>query len=137
MDMFAYKCDVRNARIDLSIAKQINDELNAGVPLPSLGFEPRGRSGGVSDRTAVEAMRRITRRKNAERRAKAALQVLGEFKKILVDTLNDEGVRALWWRWAEGLRFPDVAKKLDMPTYQCMSFVSDCEREIRPIIERL
>ena len=137
MDFFSYRMDVRHARIDLDIAKQINDELNAGVPLPSLGFEPRGRSGGICDSTAVEALRRIKRRESAERRAKAALQVLGEFKGILVDTLNDDGVRALWLRWAEGLRYPDIAKKLDMPTYQCMSFVSDCEREIRPVIERI
>ena len=129
--------DVRHARIDLEIAKQINDELNAGVPLPSLGFEPRGRSGGISDRTAIEALRRIKRRENAARRAKVDLQVLGEFKSILVDTLNDDGVKALWLRWAEGLRYPDVAKKLDMPCHQLTSFVYECEDAIRPIIERL
>lgn len=138
MRLFDYLLQVRMARTDYEWAKDVIEELDAGVSLPRLDFEPHGRSGSISDRTAVEAIRRISRRKFADEKMKGALSTLNEFKAIIRRAdINETAQAALWARWGAKMTYKDIGEKLDMPSHQAMSLVHEAESIVQPLIEAL
>ena len=138
MELYSYLLSVRAARSDAEWARLRLQELAEGVPLPSMDFQPHGRSGGVSDRTAAMAISRIRRREYATEKLETALRTLNEFRGIIQDAdLNEQAAAALWAVWGMGMTRREAGKRLGMSTLQASGLVREAETVIRPAVEKL
>lgn len=138
MDFYGYLMSVKCARTDAEWAREKLQELSEGAPLPSMNFQPHGRGGTVSDRTAMLAMARMRREEHAKETMKDAMQVLNEFKGIIQDSdLNSTARAALWMRWGMKATFREIGQKLGMRSTSAMGMIHEAEQVVRPAIEKL
>ena len=138
MDFHGYLLSIRTARGEAEWALEKLQELDAGVPLPSMDFGPHGRGGTHADRTALMAISRIRRREFCTKTLEGAMKSLNEFKGIIQDSdLNDEAAAAIWSRWGMRKSYREIGRALGMSSIQAMGIVHEAESIIRPAIERL